>query len=272
MSSNTPAQTKEFSEPLPSMFRVSDTELPFDLNSTQTLAPVHPSIPYHLAFYHLYCARRNLDRAANKSPALVNKLWCKGRCLLNGKGPECEWVSEVFFDGETFIQRQVIDYTMDKATTVGTLKFNFCPHAGISITKPVFGRMSGFTHVRLSVARDNRIEDGLIHSVLISLVRSWEPWSSDLGRYMEGDICRGCHAEVVVCIRVLGDKLITRLATYKDLGPGTKRNHPKWLSALPRSEYRRRPCSGKYEIMERVEGMIQSYPQRSGPLPTYTEI
>lgn len=94
------------------------SELPFDTGSIMTLQPIHDVIPYHLAFYHLDCARRNLDPKVK--PAFIPEISCRGTSVIKStihQDVPCDWSSEIYFKDGTFLQKHELMYVMDARHT-----------------------------------------------------------------------------------------------------------------------------------------------------------
>ncbi|KAI1499109.1 hypothetical protein F5X99DRAFT_411431 [Biscogniauxia marginata] len=121
----------------PSLFY---TELPFDSRSFNTLVPIHPTMPYHLAFYHLDCVRRRLD--PDVKVAFIPELSCSGNTSFCHNGPGYAWSSEIYFDKGAFLQKQEISYSTDRETC--SLRLTGCPHMSLTIKGPWFEDDDGF--------------------------------------------------------------------------------------------------------------------------------
>jgi hypothetical protein len=66
---------------------IKSKRLPLYQGSTQTLIPIHYLMPYHLAYYHLHCARKDLRNTVNTDTTKVASLSCKGESDLGPRVP-----------------------------------------------------------------------------------------------------------------------------------------------------------------------------------------
>ncbi|KAI1164325.1 hypothetical protein F5B18DRAFT_615956, partial [Nemania serpens] len=97
------------------------SELPFDYQSVASLAPLHPSMPYHLAIYHLDYIRRQLDPAVEV--AFIPELSCGGTSYFYHNSPLYTWSSEIYFQTKGFLQKQELSYIIDRSSSRRPLQF-----------------------------------------------------------------------------------------------------------------------------------------------------
>lgn len=159
-------------------------EIPFDLHSVDAIAPIHPTMPYHLAHYHLNCAYQQPD--TNIQPAFIPELSCSGIARFSNNGPEYSWSSEIYFYYGTFLENQEIDCLIDKGSNYGSIKFTECPHITLDISAPWFQYVDGFLVARtlLRFPRNFRTETFAV---------KW--WNSKMGRFTRVSSCMNCHSD-----------------------------------------------------------------------------
>ncbi|KAK8006281.1 hypothetical protein PG991_012578 [Apiospora marii] len=196
------------------------SDLPFDTGSITTLEPIHDAIPYHLAFYHLDCARRRHKLDSNVKACFIADLSCRGTSTIHPNVP-CAWSSEIYYSNGTFLQKQELTYTMDtRRRKWPAVHIRICHHKDV--------HMHNFEVV------DN---DGLL---AVSLRLTFPPrgrWRDDAGanwRSIWGGnlrniyVCDLCHSDLEYHVEVVGREVHVRFTCSRDLGAGTERFLPKW--------------------------------------------
>ncbi|KAK6223990.1 hypothetical protein LQW54_000136 [Pestalotiopsis sp. IQ-011] len=228
------------------------SRLPFDAKSYDTLTPLHPTMPYHLAFYHLDCVRRELfPDPDSREVAFVSQLSCSGTAQFYGgtsaiyrNSPEYTWSSEVYFDKGTFLQRQEISCLVGEPKQpprfLRNFEFTACPHHKFRVN-----------HVRVRVKRSGSfVAEGMVY--LNKHSASAAHWHSKKdGPYVRAVLCTSCDTDHEQILAVTGGQLSIRVTTYKVLGTGRDQGGPEWSSAL----YGEPPYAG-YRNLERVFGRI----------------
>ncbi|ETS73766.1 hypothetical protein PFICI_14712 [Pestalotiopsis fici W106-1] len=194
------------------------SSLPFDPLSVNTLTPIHPSMPYHLAFYHLDCIRRQLD--VNVPIAFIPELSCSGIAHFYNNGPEYAWSSEVYFENGSFLQKQEISYVVEKGFNIKDIEFTECPHITFTVGRPSFVEQDGW-QVAKSTIRSTVNGQPYCRS-----------WTSIDGRSSKMSRCLVCHSDHEQILEVIGRQLHVRNTCYRDLGFGTDRCQPKWTALL----------------------------------------
>lgn len=212
------------------------TELPFDSQSVDTLTPIHPTMPYHLAFYHLECIRRRLD--PDVKMAFIPELSCGGTSSFYHDGPRYTWSSEIYFDNGTFLQKQELSWILNENTNCGTLELAQCSHINLKIRAPWFKDVDGFliAHAWLSF-QPNHFE-----------IWGFKRWTSKMGRFARISQCMLCHSDHEQTLELVGRQLHIRNTCYRDLGPATDRSIPRWITLLTGDRIRptKRPWFGMY--------------------------
>lgn len=204
-------------EPLP----VFSTILPFDSQSVDTIAPIHPTMPYHLAFYHLECIRRQLN--PDVQVAFIPELSCGGTSNFYHNGPKYIWSSEIYFQNGTFLQKQELSCVIEENSDCGTLKFTECPHITFKVRPLRFKDNEGFLIAQAWLSYpsiDGRETFGF----------KW--WTSKTGRFARMSMCASCHSDHEQTLELVGRQLQIRNTCYRDLGPATDRSIPRWVSLL----------------------------------------
>ncbi|KAK7921257.1 hypothetical protein PG985_009279 [Apiospora marii] len=202
------------------------SELPFDTGSITTLQPIHDAIPYHLAFYHLDCARRKLDPKVKL--AFISEISCRGTSVIKStihRDVPCDWSSEIYFKDGTFLQKQEMMYVIDARQTFWpSTTARACSHQAVRL-----GR------VRI---RDNE------HLTSVSMRITFLPsgrwyrdkglgWDSAKGGILNDLLmCGKCRSYLGYHVEVVGRKVHVRFICCRDLGTATQRSLPKWQHIL----------------------------------------
>ncbi|KAK8025520.1 hypothetical protein PG990_003343 [Apiospora arundinis] len=196
--------------------------LPFDTGSITPLEPIHSAIPYHLAFYHLHCARRRHMLNSNSKTCFIGELSCHGRSVISPDVP-CNWSSEVYYSDGTFLQKQELTYT------TGSRRTGSWP--------PVEVRVCRHKSLRLQSFEVKENAHGLL---VVSLFIQFLPkgrwvgdtganWNSTLGgNFQNLYVCDRCHSDLEYHIEVVGREVRVRFTCSRDLGDATARFLPKW--------------------------------------------
>ncbi|KAK7949418.1 uncharacterized protein PG986_010304 [Apiospora aurea] len=234
------------------------SDLPFNTRSFGTLTPMHPSIPYHLAFYHLEAARRCLERdgRTTKGHAVaITQCICQGGFSNAQTGHNYSWSSEIYFWRQRFLQKQEVAYRVDvRAANSGDFKVTMCPHFTVSL-------------VRLKV---NDGGGGLKASGRIT----YKPpryrhdrgvrWESEDGSLAEMHICTTCHCDLEQSLEVRGHELHVRFTVYRNLGTGVDRFDTKWNALLTgKGALQQRPPKYSYS-QERRRHILKDQPSTYG--------
>ncbi|KAK7977402.1 hypothetical protein PG988_004892, partial [Apiospora saccharicola] len=189
------------------------SELPFDTGSIATLQPIHPVIPYHLAFYHLDWARRKLDPKVKL--AFIPEISCRGTSVIKStihRDIPCEWSSEIYFRDGTFLQKQELMYVMDARHTF--LALHHGPRLLPSGRASGTGRwdcVGGFRWDRDKGISWDSAKGGILNDLLM---------------------CSGCHSYLGYHVEVVGRQVHVRFTCCRDLGAATQRSLPKWQHVL----------------------------------------
>lgn len=198
-------------------------------------------MPYHLAYYHLHCARKDLRSTNNTRTIKVASLSCKGESDLGTKGAWLEWSSEVYYDKGTFLQKEEVLFLMDKEALASDIWLDTCPHRRLRIRTPIFGIMDGFTHVRVQIVHVPQEPWKPYRRPPYSLGADdavWPKcWESHLGIYYESAPCLSCYTDADTTMEVVEDQLQVRHICYKDLGSGREPTDIKWRATLPGSTH-----------------------------------
>ena len=229
------------------------SSLPFDPPSCKTLVPIHPSVPYHLAFYHLHTARRVIKSLGlEKSTILVPDLTCGGSSGPNG----CyEWSSELYFSGQ-FLQKQEIRFGVSEpGFRTRHHEIAMCPHFTASLSSIRTGMRNWWVQASATLSYQDHI-----FSEQLRLFRGrthpyfgynkCEPcpggirWDSAKGRLAQIHNCEFCHCSLESSLEVREQELRVRFTVYRALGAGIDRFEPKWHSLLTGKGTLRPPRKG----------------------------
>ncbi|KAK7919994.1 hypothetical protein PG985_008016 [Apiospora marii] len=199
---------------------VPRTILPFEEASFATLAPLHPSMPYHLAFYHLHWARRAIEKrdALKETSRLME---CAGESLAspnNQAGPRYQWSSELYWTTK-LVQKQELRYRVDaRGTNNSGIDITMCPHITVSLGQLQIE--NGFGGLWASGSISHKSGRPLVD------------WDSRNGRLAKLHICPICYCDLEQSLEVRGNEVHVRFTVYKDLGDGIDRFDPKWRALL----------------------------------------
>ncbi|KAK3934919.1 hypothetical protein QBC46DRAFT_398640 [Diplogelasinospora grovesii] len=187
-------------------------------------------MPYHLAFYHLDCIRRQfragLDLA--KAATFIPELSCSGTSSFDQNGRhEYSWSSDVYFDKGTFLQKQEIRCVMERGGSYPSeIRLTCCPHDTLILSSLSYGEENGFLLARMWVGRSSMIQVGFPWRAC----PGW--WCSKEGRHAGIIVCATCHSDAESTIELLGNQVHVRFTCYRDLGPATNRYVPRWTALL----------------------------------------
>ncbi|KAK8133528.1 hypothetical protein PG984_005540 [Apiospora sp. TS-2023a] len=252
------------------------SDLPFDAASFEALAPIHPSIRYHLAFYHLNSVNRWMWPGSRMDEAhVIPSLICSGRCGPSRNNPGYNWSNELYLERE-FLQKQEISYVLDMHSKgPAGIDITMFPHITVSLA-----------HVRLRANKDGwlRASASITHKKHLSskqrrALRACPTyqldeerrntyaknvrWKSESGRLADLHSCKICHCDLERYLEVRGQQVHVRFTVYRNLGQGIDRFDPKWRSLLT-GEGIPKPCpafsvNGYFreyrEVMEAAESL-----------------
>jgi hypothetical protein len=206
------------SETLCDVSEVEAEGLSSDLQSALTLAPIHFAVSYHLSLDNLRCIRSRL--ASTAKTIFIKELFCEGEATST-RDVNYDWSNEIYFTKGTFLQKQeIICYIDDKRAP--TQHFFCCPHQSLSISSPSFNNKGELFEVQAWVTNQPRR----------CAAHAKERWSSSQGRHAQVAVCMICHSNAECVLQLYDTSLLVRYTCYRDLGPGTDLNHPKWHSLL----------------------------------------
>ncbi|KAK8135200.1 hypothetical protein PG984_007212 [Apiospora sp. TS-2023a] len=203
---------------------VPRTILPFDEASFGTIAPLHSSMPYHLAFYHLHWARRAIEKR-NALSGTCRLMECSGESLASPDqehGPKYKWSSELYWTTK-LVQKQELTYRIDAQgiNNNSGIDITMCPHITVSLEKMKIERGVG----------DGRGPQASAH-ISYKSGRHSVHWDSRRGRLAKLHICPTCYCDLEQNLEVQGNEICVRFTVYKDIGDGIDRFDPKWRTLL----------------------------------------
>lgn len=204
------------------------SRLPFDRSSFHWLMPIYPYMPYHLAFYHLDCARRNLD--PETKVALISELSCSGKACFDKGGPEYTWSSDIYVNNGTFLQKQDIHCMLDEASEYKFLPFVGCRHNCFVVRRLSFNDGEGSPAAKAYL-------DFFPYTDYKNVETT--DWDSQQGRFVRLQLCGFCHSDLAQILEVIDNKLHIRVTSFRDLGSGKDRFQPTWAGHLSMSGSRR---------------------------------
>ncbi|KAI4595115.1 hypothetical protein KJ359_007090 [Pestalotiopsis sp. 9143b] len=204
------------------------SRLQFDLSSFDWLLPNYPYMPYYLAFYHLDCARRNLD--PKTKVALISELSCSGKACFRKGGPEYTWSSDIYVNNGTFLQKQDIHCMLDDASEYKFLPFVGCPHNLFAVRRLSFNDGEGSPAAKACLDFSPLPDYKSVETT---------DWDSQQGRFVRLQLCGSCHSDLEQILEVIDNKLHIRVTSYRDLGSGKDPSQPTWAGHLSMSGSRR---------------------------------
>ncbi|KAH7310468.1 hypothetical protein B0I35DRAFT_439104 [Stachybotrys elegans] len=187
-------------------------------DSSSTLGPVYYALPYHLSLDHLACIRRRLEPSTK--PVAIPELTFIEKATSE-TGQWLSWYYETYFHRDTFLQRQMVEcyhFKGDKSSH----QFRSCPHQTLVISDLSFGKKNGFVEIQATITN----EPGRCPS------HTKERWSSSNGRHVHIVACTKCYSDAECVLRVNSDRVLIKYTCFRDVGPGTSLEHPKWQSLL----------------------------------------
>ncbi|KAI1332449.1 hypothetical protein F5Y16DRAFT_394519 [Xylariaceae sp. FL0255] len=201
------------------------SNLPFDLGSVETLAPIHSNTPYHLTFYHLNCARLKIP--ADVKLKFLDDISGSGVAVFDETGTRYAWSSEIYFDDGELLQKEEISYALDETSNPDIIMLSPCPHTFHAMHQPKFWR---------------NVENGFLEAQM-TIKRSWlggkPEWTYDMlhfdtrcGRTVATVICGRCFCDTQITVELVGQRIQVRATAFRHLGTGTDRFLGKWRYAL----------------------------------------
>ncbi|KAK8040139.1 hypothetical protein PG993_008550 [Apiospora rasikravindrae] len=201
------------------------TELPFDGITFGTLAPMYPSMPYHLAFYHLHHARKVIERDGRADKTTTVPLFtCSGKSSLNDTIQCYIWSSEVYFHKKKFLQKQEIRYILGVHSPPSSrdIDITMCPHNTVSLANVTLQIQDGWLKASAELSQKYHIYPQ--HPTQTT------QWKSTELRLVQMHYCEYCYCDLERTLEVRGRELHVRFTVYRNLGAGIDRFDSKWLS------------------------------------------
>ncbi|KAI1392744.1 uncharacterized protein F4822DRAFT_425950 [Hypoxylon trugodes] len=241
------------------------SRLPPKLATVDPLDPIHPSIRYALAFYHLDWIRRARYPQAQMERA--RSLAC--HAVVTGEGnrrPELAyWIDPYWQDGSVLL-RQIVRLVIEpkKENRIlgreyvmlqwpwGKWTFQTCPHHRHRFRMCEFQKTRGLVKATMSYKTKIRISSGVWAGIQTN-------WRSTYGPSERTWNCRDCCTDGLVTIDLVEDKIGVYLYTWKDLGKANDAYDNKWIAALRSNgpEFvRPRPGTDRQPVRSAVQAAI----------------
>lgn len=213
------------------------TALSFDSGSFTPLVPLHTTMPYHLPFYHLQCARRWLSpKPNNTEPAFVPELSCRGTSSFSENNLEkrlpYNWSSEVYFEKGEFLQKQELECTVDiHHKRWPDISANVCRHVSMRFEHIKIGKDAGGLVVASMDVTFQPQHEAYFPNPF--------PWSSKYGvNLADLFICGRCYSDLEYNAELVEDQLQIRFTCYRVLGAASERFLPTWTALLKPIAYK----------------------------------
>ncbi|KAI1459519.1 hypothetical protein F4805DRAFT_455683 [Annulohypoxylon moriforme] len=216
------------------------SSLHLDHATADPLEPIHASIRYALAYYHLDWVRNAGSPDLQK--ARVNSLACHGTVLGDGKRrPDFEFWTNPYWHKGSFLIQQVIRFTIQPKKRNPLLgketvylefprddwTFQPCPHI-----QHCFGRYQ-FLETRGLVKANLTYRTKKQGAVIPELeTKSKTQWESTHGPLCHATNCQRCCTDNWMHISLIEDKIVVHMYVWKDLGNALGAYDKKWIAAL----------------------------------------
>ncbi|KAI5920716.1 hypothetical protein F4810DRAFT_404646 [Camillea tinctor] len=228
------------------------SNLPITHGTVDPLDPVHESVPYVLAWYHLNWVR------SSESPQTMlrrlNVLVCSGEGI---RRPDIRYNVVPFYHNNKFLLDQSIQFRIKMKERDPIWKyehgimcfskrkkwhFQICPHTEHQFLGYDFMEYRGL------------IEAGVRYNTSCASQDRITKWRSLYGPKWLSWGCPKCCTDSDVKTELVGDEIVVSIRIYKDLGSGSNPFDKRWLAALRRKSLMERKDP---EIMERTTSEIK---------------
>ncbi|KAI0895882.1 hypothetical protein F4806DRAFT_496786 [Annulohypoxylon nitens] len=215
------------------------SSLHLDHSTADPLDPIHASIRYALAYYHLDWVRT--AGSSDLQKARVNSLACHGTVLGDGKRrPDFEfWANPYWYQG-SFLVQQVIRFTIQpkkrnsffskESVSVKHPRDDWtfwpCPHIRHRFRRYQFMETTGL--LKANVTYTTKKLNGLYEYSTQSYTR----WESTNGPLCHATNCQQCCTDNWMHISMIEDKIVLHMYVWKDLGKALNAYDKKWIAAL----------------------------------------
>ncbi|KAI1378656.1 hypothetical protein F4677DRAFT_443142 [Hypoxylon crocopeplum] len=181
------------------------------------LDPVHNSIPFNLAYYHLDWVRKAESPVAQMERAAT--LGCYGTVPRKGKlRPELKyWIHPAWYK-DSFLVQQVVVFTFEPNKR----------HA-------VFGSERVFSKYKFTETRGlmkASVTYKTTRDTQIYPVHCRSTWRSEHGTHRLAWTCVNCCMDSCIEIKLVEDKIVVYLFVWKDLGNASTPFEREWIAAL----------------------------------------
>ncbi|KAI1261424.1 hypothetical protein F5Y18DRAFT_431270 [Xylariaceae sp. FL1019] len=207
---------------------------PMDRSVVDPLDPVHPSIPYRLAWYHLNWVRNNMQLHESEM-GKINELSC---AQYGEKRPDLFHVAELYYHEQTFLLRQRVtvslrappsDAVESKSTPIlwpsDSWRFQLCSHMHVQLTRCSLVTRRGVLGATLSYSV--RRNDG------VNKNQNKRNWDSVYGTHRMAYVCVRCYMHTQVDVELVdGRRAQVTLTIDQNLGSGSTPFETNWLAAL----------------------------------------
>ncbi|KAI1636511.1 hypothetical protein F4809DRAFT_641479 [Biscogniauxia mediterranea] len=245
------ALAKQESEPIWSNLHI-------DHSTVDPLDPVHESIPYALAWYHINWVHSSESPLSMMSR--VNALACRG----TGTGrPGLKFTVEPFYYNNTFLLDQSIQFRlkMEKRDPVwrrecGPMRifqgkkwhFQICPHMQHQFLKYAFEESRGL------------VQADVMYCTSRSSADTFTTWKSIYGPSWLFWGCPRCCTDSDIKIELVEDEIIVSIRVYKNLGSGSSPFDKNWIAAIrPGYRFHRTaPDVNKKQVAQLVQKAIEA--------------
>ncbi|KAI3324592.1 hypothetical protein HD806DRAFT_543289 [Xylariaceae sp. AK1471] len=208
------------------------------------LDPIHKSIHYHLAWYHINWLRQNNEKDP-KDLGKVSTLTCgqygEGRPDLFCTS-QPYWIDKSLFLCQTVLFKFEMDKTHRKekkiCPTLGLIfnlqhelnkwRFQCCPHRQHVFIRCTLVETRGIVSATVTY---------LTKTMRMPRSSAWTTaemkWDSNYGfSHHHYWTCRHCYKDSVIRIELADGRVHVKVEVYKDLGSGSDPYDKKWLAAL----------------------------------------
>ncbi|KAI0149882.1 hypothetical protein F4776DRAFT_659778 [Hypoxylon sp. NC0597] len=213
------------------------SSLHLDHSIVDPLDPIHKSIHYALAYYHLNWVRSAASPESQKARAYV--ISCNGTVVgdANKHWPDIEYCNRPYWHKNSFLLKQVIKLTIEpkkrdpvfgrESVYVGWpgdgWTFQPCPHVQHHFREYQFTETRGLMRASMSFSTKR---------CFAGPFNEHTRWQSICGPSETSWNCQHCCTDNWVQLNFTENKIVVYISTWKDLGSAKTAYDGKWLAAL----------------------------------------
>ncbi|KAI1408940.1 hypothetical protein F5Y13DRAFT_97302 [Hypoxylon sp. FL1857] len=215
------------------------SQLHLDRSTADPLDPIHKSIHYALAHYHLNWVRT--AESLKSQMARASAISCNGTLVGDAKKhrPDFQYWINPYWYNDSFLIQETVKFTIEpkkrnpifgrESVYVGLSKgdwtFRPCPHVQHHFKEYQFTETRGLMKTSMSFTTKRR-------NCLGGWFGDYTRWQSIYGPGCTAWNCQYCCTDNWVDINMVEDKIVVHVYAWKDLGSAKDAYDGKWLAAL----------------------------------------